>query len=396
MSENNSKFNWSVLIGASFLMASSSIGPGFITQTAVFTQQLGASFGFVILMSVLIDAISQLNIWRIIIAANKPAQDIANDVLPGMGYLLSALVALGGLAFNIGSIAGAGLGMNVLFGISVPQGAAIACILAIGIFVYKESGKAMDLFSKCIGSLKIGLAIVVVYLASPPVATAAKYSIVPQHFSFFALITIVGGTVGGYITFTGAHRLLDAGQGGLTHIKSVSKGALSAIGLSSLMRILLFLAALGVITAGGVLNPDNPAASVFELAAGRIGYKLFGLIITFAGISSVVGAGFTSVSFVRSFHPFIEKYNRQIIISFIIISCAIFEMVGKPVAVLVVVGALNALVLPVALCVILIAAHKPKIVPGYKQPMLLSVLGFAVVAIMTWMSIRGLNELLFH
>ena len=31
------------LLGAAFLMATSAIGPGFLTQTAVFTEQLGAS-----------------------------------------------------------------------------------------------------------------------------------------------------------------------------------------------------------------------------------------------------------------------------------------------------------------------------------------------------------------
>lgn len=38
------KVNWSILTGAAFLMATSAIGPGFLTQTTVFTQSLGASF----------------------------------------------------------------------------------------------------------------------------------------------------------------------------------------------------------------------------------------------------------------------------------------------------------------------------------------------------------------
>jgi Mn2+/Fe2+ NRAMP family transporter len=387
------KFNWSVLIGAAFLMASSAIGPGFLTQTALFTSQLGASFGFVILVSIIIDAISQLNIWRVITVANKPAQDIANDVVPGMGYVLSALVAMGGFAFNIGSIAGAGLGMNVLFGISVAQGAAIACILAIGIFVFKESGKAMDLFSKCLGTLKIGLAIIVVFLAHPPMAEAVKDSIIPQQFSLVALLTIVGGTVGGYITFTGAHRLLDAGQCGIGNLKSVSKGALSAIGLASLMRILFFLAALGVIAAGGNLNPDNPAASVFQLAAGNIGYKLFGVILLAAGTSSVVGSAFTSISFVRSFHPKIQKYNQQIIIAFIVLSCIVYEIVGKPVKVLVAVGAINGLILPLSLGIMLVAANRQKILTTYKQPLWLTMAGVAVVMTMAWLSVGALSQI---
>ncbi|HEX8429688.1 MAG TPA: hypothetical protein VF625_00315, partial [Longimicrobium sp.] len=54
-----------VLVGAAFLMATSAIGPGFLTQTAVFTGKLGASFGFAILASVILDIGAQLNIWRV-------------------------------------------------------------------------------------------------------------------------------------------------------------------------------------------------------------------------------------------------------------------------------------------------------------------------------------------
>ena len=42
-----------------------------------------ASFGFVILLSILLDIGAQLNIWRIVAVSEKKAQDIANQVLPG-------------------------------------------------------------------------------------------------------------------------------------------------------------------------------------------------------------------------------------------------------------------------------------------------------------------------
>jgi Mn2+/Fe2+ NRAMP family transporter len=386
--------NWSVLIGAAFLMASSAIGPGFLTQTAVFTAQLGASFGFVILLSVVLDAIAQLNIWRIITVAGKPAQDIANQVFPGLGYFISLLVFLGGMAFNIGNIAGAGLGLNVLFGVSVGQGAVMSAIVAIGIFVYKESGKAMDLFAKCMGCLKIALALYVAYISNPPLAEAAVRAVNPTQFSFTAVLTIVGGTVGGYITFAGAHRLLDAKITGQQNLPVVNRGALSAIGLASLMRLLLFIAALGVITAGGKLDPANPAASIFQLAAGQVGYKLFGVIIWAAGISSVVGSAYTSVSFIRSFSPLILKWHREIIISFIVISCCIFLAIGKPVKILLVVGAINGFILPVALGVMLVAAYRSKIIASYKQPLWLTILGVLVVGTMTWMSIGAIGQML--
>ncbi|QNR86682.1 divalent metal cation transporter [Pedobacter riviphilus] len=380
------KYNWSILLGAAFLMASSAIGPGFLTQTAVFTQQLGASFAFVILLSIILDAIAQLNIWRIIAVADKPAQDIANKVFPGLGYFISFLVFLGGLAFNIGNIAGAGLGLNVLFGISVGQGAVISAIMAIGIFIYKEAGKAMDVFAKTMGLIKIVLALIIAYTSSPPLAEAAIRAVNPTQFSFTAVLTIVGGTVGGYITFSGAHRLLDARQTGIQNLGAVNKGALSAIGLASIMRLLLFIAALGVVSKGFTLDPSNPAASVFKLASGEIGYKIFGVVIWAAGISSVVGSAYTSISFIKSFHPLILKFNREITIAFIAISCIIFILIGKPVKILLTVGAINGFILPIALGIMLIAAYKTKIIANYKQPFWLTLTGLAVVLTMVWMS----------
>src|ERR1700754_2997984 len=138
MSQKFKKLFGGAGLGAAFLMANSSIGPGFLAQTTVFTQQLMTSFGFVILISVLIDIGAQLNTWRILAASELRAQDISNKLFPGLGYFLSALVVLGGFAFNIGNIAGCGLGLNVLTGLSFQQGAIISGIVALVLFWIKE------------------------------------------------------------------------------------------------------------------------------------------------------------------------------------------------------------------------------------------------------------------
>ena len=67
-----------------------------------------------------------------------------------------------------------------------------------------------------------------------------------------------------------------------------------------MIRILLFLAALGVISQGMPIDDANPPASVFQNAAGVVGYKLFGVVMWAAAITSVVGAAFTSVSFFKN------------------------------------------------------------------------------------------------
>ncbi len=86
----------STLIGAMFLMATSAIGPGFITQTTTFTVSLGAAFAFAIAASILVDIALQLNVWRVIGVSGQRAHELGNQVLPGAGYALAALVMLGG------------------------------------------------------------------------------------------------------------------------------------------------------------------------------------------------------------------------------------------------------------------------------------------------------------
>ncbi|MCY7774191.1 divalent metal cation transporter [Bacillus licheniformis] len=377
--------NWTLLLGAAFLMATSAIGPGFLTQTTVFTQSLAASFGFVILVSIILDIFAQTNVWRIIAVSEKRGQEIANLVLPGLGYFIAFLVVLGGLAFNIGNIGGAGLGMQVLFGISPQMGAIISAVIAILIFVIKEAGKAMDRFTLIAGFVMILLTVYVAVTTGPPAGEAITKTVMPDNIDYLAIITLVGGTVGGYITFAGGHRLLDAGVKGKDAIPEVTKSSVSGILITSVMRIALFLAVLGVVSKGMQINPDNPPASVFQHAAGNVGYKIFGLVMWSAAITSVIGAAYTSVSFFKTFSPKIEKNSRGIIIVFIIVSTLCFVTIGKPVNLLVLAGALNGLILPIALGSLLIGAHKKNVIGDYRHPIWLTIPGILVVIVMAIM-----------
>ncbi len=378
----------SPIIAAAFLMATSAIGPGFLTQTAVFTNSLLASFGFVILISIILDIGAQLNIWKILGASGLRAQELSNKVLPGAGYFLTTLIIIGGLAFNTGNLAGAGLGLNALIGISTKTGAIISAIIAIFIFINKQSLKWMDLFAKILGMLMILLTLYVVFISRPPIGLAIEKTFLPDKIDFLAIITLVGGTVGGYISFTGAHRLIDAGLTGPSHTKEVSQSATSAILIASLMRILLFLATLGVVSKGLSLDISNPAASVFQLAAGNIGYMIFGIIMWSAAITSVVGSAYTSISFLKSFHPTFDQFEKHMLVGFVIIALSIFLVVGKPVKTLVVVGALNGFILPIALTLVLFASSNRKIVGEYKHPLWLKLFGIAVIIATLYMSVK--------
>jgi Mn2+/Fe2+ NRAMP family transporter len=381
------------ILGAAFLMATSAIGPGFLTQTSLFTEELLASFGFVILISIVLDIGTQLNIWRIITVSENRAQDLANKLLPGLGFFLAALIAFGGLIFNIGNIAGCGLGFNVLTGLDAKTGAVISCFIALGIFWYKEAGRMMDNFAKLLGFLMIALTVYIAVSSHPPVAEALYRTVWPEKIDVTKIITLVGGTVGGYISFAGAHRLLDAGIKGKQNLPQITRSSVSGILITASMRFVLFLAALGIVWQGIKLPADNPAAGVFSSAAGEIGYKFFGVVLWSAAITSVVGASYTSVSFWKTLHPFIAKNEKIFISVFIIIATIVFVFIGNPVKQLVIAGAINGIILPLALIIILIASAKSSLMKAYRHPLLLQVFGWIVVAVLGWMSCKTFYQL---
>ena len=378
----------SAILGAAFLMATSAVGPGFLNNTSLFTSQVFTSFGFVILISILLDIGAQLNIWRIVSVSGHRAQDLANKVLPGLGYVLAILIAIGGIAFNIGNVAGCGLGLEVLTGIDPKTGAIISCVIALIIFWAKEAGKAVDIVVKILGIAMIGLTLYVMFASHPPYGKAIEHTFWPETINAEMIIAIVGGTVGGYISFAGAHRLLDANIKGTESIPQVNRSAVTGILITSLMRFILFLAALGVVMGGVKLGAGNPASDVFRSAAGTIGYKFFGMVMWAAAITSVIGASYTSVSFWKTFHPSLAKNERWLISGFIVASTIIFILINNPPThILVFAGALNGLILPIALAIMLIAVMRRSLFPLYKHPIWMHVIGWIAVVAMGWLGI---------
>lgn len=378
----------SVLFGAAFLMATSAIGPGFLTQTSKFTAQYGANLVLIIILAILMDITAQSNIWSIVGVSKMRAQDVANKILPGLGVVLAVLVAIGGLAFNVGNVGGVALGFNAMFGLPEKVGAIVAGCLGIIIFVNKNAKTIMDKVATLLASVILITVLVVAVISKPPMGEVAhgltQFKEIPSM--FVALTTLLGGSCGGYIAFSGAHRLLDAGISGTENVQHIRKSVIQGVCTSGLVRILLFLAVFGTCAQAAanselIINSTNPAAEAFRLAAGDLGYRLFGLCLFSAGVSSVVGCAFTSVSFLKTLHPFINKYERQFVIGFIVFSTFMMVVVGNAAQLLIIAGAFNGLILPISLGVMLLAAKNKKIVGEYKHPTWLWALGWIVVIV---------------
>ena len=171
--ETTQKRSLSVSLGAAFLMATSAIGPGFLTQTSQFTAKYLSSFAFVIVCVIIMDMIAQTNVWSIVGVSGLRGQEIANKVLPGLGYLLVVLVVLGGLAFNIGNVGGVSLGFNAMIGIPEKAGVIIGGVLAICIFLSKKANDIVGKVAQILGGIIIVVMLVVAFMAKPPVGDAS-------------------------------------------------------------------------------------------------------------------------------------------------------------------------------------------------------------------------------
>ena len=412
LANSGAKPSRSVLFGAAFLMATSAIGPGFLTQTSTFTAQHGAALALVIVLVILMDITAQMNIWSVVSVSGMRAQDVANKLLPGLGVIIAILVAIGGLAFNVGNVGGVALGFNAMLGLDQKIGAIIAGCLGILIFVNKNAKTIMDKVATVLAAVILLTVLVVAVKSQPPMGEVVKglgsfdKLLNTETGMFTALTTILGGSCGGYIAFSGAHRLLDAGISGPENVGHVRRSVVQGCGTSGLVRILLFLAVLGTCTVGttwvaenaqiitDAAKGGNPAAEAFRLAAGDLGYRLFGLCLFSAGVSSVVGAAFTSVSFLKTLHPVIAKYERQCVIGFIAFSTLMMVIVGNAAQLLIVAGAFNGLILPITLGVMLIASRSKRIVgENYNHPMWMIIPGIVVVAIALYSGVQSVPNI---
>ncbi|HLU58881.1 MAG TPA: NRAMP family divalent metal transporter [Pseudonocardia sp.] len=384
----------SAVLGAMFLMATSAIGPGFITQTATFTAQLGAAFAFAILASILVDIAVQLNVWRVIGVSGQRGHELGNKVAPGVGYVLAGLVVIGGLVFNIGNVGGTGLGLNAVLGVDATIGGAISALIAIAIFLSKKAGVALDRIVVVLGALMILMTTYVAIVSAPPVGDALRNFVLPDTVDFLVITTLIGGTVGGYITYAGAHRLLDSGMTGPEHAGSIARSSVIGIIVTGVMRVVLFLAVLGVVAGGVTLAEENPAGSAFEAAAGQVGLRLFGIILWAAAITSVIGAAYTSVSFLtRSTTS--DRTRNLITVAFIALSALIFVLAGTaPATLLVLAGTFNGMILPIGFTVVLwVAWRRRDLLGGYKYPAWLLGVGVAAWLLTLYMGYSSLSGL---
>jgi Mn2+/Fe2+ NRAMP family transporter len=208
----------------------------------------------------------------------------------------------------------------------------------------------------------------VAVISGPPVGLALRNAVLPEQVDFLVITTLIGGTIGGYITYAGAHRMLDSGVTGAANVAQIATSSVLGIIVTGVIRILLFLAILG-------WSPAAPSSRAKTRRPGLRdrsrtgGLRLFGVILWAASITSVIGSAYTSVSFITS--PRTDPRRRSLY------TCAFIRrlrvrvpLLGQaPTTLLILAGAVNGLILPVGFAVILwVAWRRRDLLDGYRYP----------------------------
>ncbi|STO57753.1 NRAMP family divalent metal transporter [Grimontia hollisae] len=385
--------NWQskAIFSVAFLMATTSVGPGFLTQTAVFTNIYKVDMAFPVFASMFITFGIVMNLWRIVGVSGLRIQDIANKIAPGAGYFIGILLALGAVAFNFGNVSGSALGINVLTGVDTTWGALFTGVAGCLLFVVHNASKRMDQMARYLGLFMVVLIAYVAMTSLPPMGETLTAAVMPSDVGNLLLptLTIVGGAVGGY--YTGAQRLVDIGLQGKENVPHINKAAWAGISIAVIIRVLLFLAVFGVIAAGAVLDTANPAADAFRQGAGEVGYFIFGLVLFVASITSVVGNSYMAISLIKTLFPVVARNEKAWCCGFIILTSAGTVLMDMPILLLMLAGLVNSIILPIVLGFVLAATRRKDIVGEYKHPVYLTVIGTIIVVIMAIASLGNVQ-----
>jgi Mn2+/Fe2+ NRAMP family transporter len=284
-----------------------------------------------------------------------------------------------------------------MMGLDPKLGGAISALIAILIFLSKRAGVALDKIVVILGAVMILMTLYVAIVSAPPLGEALKNTVMPEKVDFLVITTLIGGTIGGYITYAGAHRLLDSGATGVEHVKEITQSSIVGILVTCVMRVLLFLAIFGVVAGGVALANNNLAASAFEAAAGQVGLRMFGVILWAASVTSVIGAAYTSVSFVTKSSTK-ERTRNLITVGFIAFCAVAYLVIGQaPQQLLIFAGAFNGLILPVGFALLLwVAWRRRDLMQGYAYPkwlLIIGVLAWLLTLFLGWNSLAGLAKL---
>lgn len=377
-----------ISMGAAFMGAMVSVGPALITQISNFTYEYKGAIGVVLCLVIIMTFVAQISIWRITAGSNQYIQDIANNMHKGLGSAIALMIAVCGFIFNIGNIAGASVGIHYLINWNNSACIILSMAVAIGLYASNNSKKILNIVAQISGFVFILILLYTVLQHGIPFKNiTSDYSgIVNKQDLCYPALSLIGTGLGGFVMFIGAHSLIDEHRAGVNNIHEIEKTSIIGVTASAVMRVLLFFAVYAVVSQGIQIDSDNTLLSVFNASLPAVGTILFGAIMTISSLSCIVICTYASTEFFQSAFHMSQKHIKRNRILFVVLTGSIALLYGKPVKLLMIVGAIVGLTIPLIILIPIVLVCKYKNILGEKYPfskvrLVLLIICFAIITI---------------
>lgn len=391
-------------IGPGMLIVGSFIGPGTVTSAT----RAGANYGYTLFWCVIFSVIAVIVLQGMasrlgIITQRGLAENLVEDFksTPVLQKLLCGLVAvsiaIGGFAYMAGDLTGTAIGLSALTGISSRIIAPIwgVCILLIVSFA-REAVKFLEkLLGVCVAIM--ALVFVITMVVVKPDLGAVFSGIIPRvpEGGLLYCVSLIGTTVVPYNLFLHA-----ASSAKTWHKPEELEVARFSTNFSMIIGGVVTSAILitsATVMQGMTVNNAMDMAVQLEPTLGSFAEPFMAIGLIAAGVSSAVCTPLgVSYVFAGLFGWQTTSSDKRYTITntAVLVTGIVLAAVGwDPLALIIAAQAVNGVILPVSVGVVIYLTCNKNIMGKYKNSVLQTVLGLAVFAISLVIGISSLVSL---
>lgn len=394
--------------GPGFLVTAAFIGPG----TIVTASRAGAGYGTTLLWAVLFSVIATAALQeaaaRVGLAGRRGLAEsiamslgspLARTVILG---LIAVTILIGNAAFQTGNILGASLGLNLLTGapqwlLVVVIGGGAGALLLTG--AYKTIQNTLVVL---VGLMSV-VFLVVAVMTRPNIGDLLVGAFTPTipEGSLTVVLALIGTTVVSYNLFLHASTVLERwpdAERNADNIKEARADTLRSVALGGIITAAVVVAASPLLGQGAEAANAAAVAQQLEPLLGAAAPIFFGLGLFAAGLTSAITAplaGAYATAGALGWSTNLKDQRFRMLWGFILLTgvfCGVF-LGASPYQIILFAQAGNGVVLPLALILLLIVANRRAIMGEHRNGALQNVIGVAVVAVITALSLYKLAEL---
>lgn len=389
-------------LGPGMIITASFIGPGTVTAMT----RAGAGFGYSLLWTVLFSIIAtivlQEMIIRLALVTRRGLGEAIYDLFSHkVGKFITVwismiAVAVGCAAYMSGDLLGTSLGLSYLLDIPTNILAPIVgiIILIIGLMgSYKLIEKLMIFLMVIMGVTFI----TTMFLVQPDWSEVFKGAFIPSipDGSILMVIALIGTTVVPYNFFLHATTVHERFNG-MQDLKLARWDTIISITIGGLISAAILISA-GTLIYGEEVTNVVQLAGPLEPMLGETWAPIFISVGLFAaGFSSALASPMGAAATVGSFMKWeggLKNTKFKIIFATVIIIGVVTAAIGfEPLEVILLAQALNGIILPLIAILIYIIINKKGLMGKYRNGLVLNVIGFLVVAVVTFLGIYSVVD----